>query len=88
MQIEFTLDNRWHIKSQSHYNHNFYKLPFKINGFDILFEEYTDWNGFSYAVLCDENFEEKLFLNVQPIGVHETTYILDFDKISEINKFT
>jgi len=42
MKIVFDTDRLEHLKDQSFYNHNYYKLPYSIDGCDILYQEWMD----------------------------------------------
>lgn len=83
MKVVFATHEQYRIEEKSYYNHNYYRLPFSVNGFSILYEEWCDLNGFWYACLCDEDFKEVLYLNTEPDLETGEIYTFDSDKLSQ-----
>ncbi len=68
MKVEITiLKNKCeHLKDVSYYNNNFYKLPFIVNGCNILCEKFSDDTGFcgnSIGTIVDKKYTPQFFLH-------------------------
>ena len=80
-----------HLKHLSHYDNNYYILPFSVNNCDILFQHYDEcFNTYIYSIgiIEQEKFNCKYYLNVEYREGKENNIIFDSDKLSEQNLFT
>ena len=58
MIIEIPVASCEHLKSISCYNNNYYKLPFKINDYDVIFEHCDEeYNSYMYFLGTEEEGE-------------------------------
>ena len=67
------------------YNNNFHKLPFSVNGFDILLEKFDGGDNFcgnSIGNIVDGKFVVKFYLNCD---FEQDYFILDSTKIDNQN---
>lgn len=42
MKVVFDTDRMEHLEDKSYYNHNYYKLPYSIDGCEIVYQEWED----------------------------------------------
>lgn len=78
-----------HLAALSHYNHNYYKLPFKVNDCDTVFASYDgadNFNGHELGNIVDGKFEVKFYLHTY--DKDDSTFIFDSKELSETNKWT
>lgn len=64
MIINLKQEKLEHIKEISFYNHNFYKLPFKLEDNDILCEEFDEFvEEYSYSIgyIVDNKYISKVY---------------------------
>lgn len=63
MEIIFNTEEMDHIKDMSFYNNNYYKLPYIIDGCDILYQKWEDDDYYGLYILgtMNENRFEKKF---------------------------
>ena len=84
MKILIPIKNCEHIKELSHYNDNYYKLPFMVEGiYSTLREHYSGDESFdncSIGYLKDGKYIEQLFLNCDE---NKDYFVFDSDKISK-----
>lgn len=76
------------IDKSSYYNHNFFKLPFLVEGYQILHIIECDCYGvqdISIGEFKDGKYIVKLYLNEEPSN---ETFIFNSKSISKENKFT
>ena len=59
MKVIFDTGRLEHIKDKSSYNHNYYKLPYSIDGCSVLYEEWEDdsFEGYYHLGGFDESGE-------------------------------
>ena len=80
-----------HLKELSCYNYNFYKLPFKVNEYDILLASFDGGERYDGGQLgfFDENkkFQTKFWLHTDEEGILDI-FIFDSEDISKTFKWT
>lgn len=76
------------IEDLSYYNHNYYELPFTINGCTMLHIIECDCYGvqdISLGCIQDNEYIIKFYVNEEPVN---ETFIFNSESISIENKFT
>lgn len=50
MNITISLKECFHLKERSNYNHNYYKLPYEVSGYNCILE------------ICEEEYDSYLYV--------------------------
>lgn len=89
MEINIPKDNCIHLTDMSCYNHNYYRLPFAINGCDVLYESYDggeNFNGNSIGILIGNEYQVKFWLHTD--DNHNEKFMFDSQSIGKENRWT
>lgn len=82
MKIQLDKQYLYRVDEVSHYDDNIYKLPFKINDYEYIQEEYDEFsNEYQYILgwIYDDCFIPELFF------IPDEEYIIDLDSASKSN---
>jgi hypothetical protein len=77
-----------HIKEMSRYNNNYYRLPFFVNGCDVLYEHYNgaeDFKNNEIGNIVDNVFIPKYWLHENE---NDDYFIFGSDTIKDHNEWT
>lgn len=88
MLIQILIANCEHIKLESWYNNNYYRLPFMVNGYNVLYEEYDggeEFCGNSIGDFVDGKFIAAFFLHRED---NSDYFLIDSETIDTKNKWT
>ena len=88
MRIEIHEHDLKRIESISYYNHNYYEIPFTVNGCNILFQDYNgadEFMGYSVGNMTEEGFVPKFWLHTND---RSEKVIFDSDTIKDHNEWT
>ena len=72
----------------SHYNNNYYELPFSVNDLDILYEYYDsaeEFCGNQLGEIIDNKFVPKYWLHQYD---DDTYFLIDSETIKDHNEWT
>ena len=90
MKVEISVlkQNCEHLKEISRYNSNFYRLPFVINGCDVLHEKYNgaeDWCGNSIGTVKNGEYTVQFYLHaLEKSGM----FLFDSSSMGKKNEWT
>lgn len=88
MKISIDIERLERIKAISYYNHNYFKLPFSVNGCNVLYQHYSleeEFAGYSIGILAGDNFSPKFWLHTPD---ENDTVVFDSNCIEDHNKWT
>ena len=86
MEIHVELSECERIDRISHYNSNYYTLPFEVNGCSIIHESYSEgsFSGCSIGILVSSNYVPHFYLHQD-----ETSgFDISSETIGRINQWT
>lgn len=77
-----------HLTQKSHYNSNYYELPFIVNGCNIIYSSYDggeNFEGHSVGVFNNDKYEPKYWLHTED---KDNEFIIDSELIQSENNWT
>jgi hypothetical protein len=89
MRVFIPYDKLEHLTEHSVYNSNYYRLPFKVNGWGILHQSYDGGDNFLYnalGVFINDKFEPMCYLNTDFEA--DGLVVFDSELINDNNLFT
>ena len=87
MLIQIAQDKCEHLKEESYYNNNYYRLPFLVNGFSVLYEYYDgaeEFCGNAIGDFVDGEFVPAFYLHREDCDGY---FLFDSDTIDNKNRW-
>ena len=88
MLVQISIANCEHIKEHSYYNNNYYRLPFMVNGYNVLYQEYDsheEFCGNAIGDFVDGKFVPAFYLHREN---NYDYFLFDSETIATENRWT